>query len=137
MNLLRTIWTLVKVNVKSSPVQLQSQPTIERFFTQITFHRIQIQAQFRMAFQVAGSLVVVSTFFTLESSLPSVFCHVNQAVSFLPESSFANIAPKVISVDSLVMKENLLLVHFEDVLAFATPPVMASHVLFKVFAGTK
>ena len=66
-----------------------------------------------------------------------MLCHVNQPVSFLPESPETDIAPKVLSVDSLVMKQNLLLVHVKDVLAFATSPVVTSHVLLEVFAGSK
>ena len=66
-----------------------------------------------------------------------MFCHVNQPVSFLPESPVTDIAPKVLSVDSLVMEQNLLLVHVKDVSAVATSPVVTSHVLLKVFAGTK
>ena len=46
-----------------------------------------------------------------------MFRHVNQPVSFLPKSSVTDIAPKVFSVDSLVMEQNLLLVHIKNVLA--------------------
>ena len=90
-----------------------------------------------MAFQVACSLVVISTFITLKPSLAIVFCHVNQPVGFLPESPVTNAASEVLSVNSLVMEQNLLLVHFKDVSAVATSPVVTSHVLLKVFAGTK
>ena len=66
-----------------------------------------------------------------------MFCHVNQPVSFLPESPETDMAPKVLSVDSLVMEQNLLLIHVKNVLALATSPMVTSHVLLKVFAGSK
>ena len=58
-------------------------------------------------------------------------------MGFFPESPVANIAPKVFSVNSLVMEENLFLIHIKDIWALTAPPMVARHVLLEVFTRAK
>ena len=123
--------------MKSSSVYFEPFLPIETFVTQITFYWVHVGTQLYMPFNIASSLVIVSTFFTLKSSLSFVFCHVCQSMLFILESSKADIAAEMISVHGLIVEENFLFAHFKNIWAATRPPVVAAHVLLEVVVGAK
>ena len=136
-NLFWTLRTLVQANMKSSSVYLEPLLPIETFVTQITFYWVHIGTQLFMPFKIASSFVIVSTFFTLKSSLSFVFCHVRQSMLFILESPKADIAAEMISVHGLIVEENFLFAHSKNTWAATSPPVVAVHVLLEVVVGAE
>ena len=123
--------------MKSSSVYFEPLLPIETFVTQITFYWVHVGTQLYMPFKIASSFVIVSTFFTLKSSLSFVFGHVCQSMLFILESPKADIAAEMISVHGLIVKENFLFAHFKNIWAATRPPVVAAHVLLEVVVGAE
>ena len=123
--------------MKSSSVYFEPLLPIETFVTQVTFYWVHIGTQLFMPFKIASSFVIVSTFFTLKSSLSFVFCHVSQSMLFILESPKADIAAEMVSVHGLIVEENFLFAHFKNILATTRSTMVAAHVLFKVVVGAE
>ena len=123
--------------MKSSSVYLQPLLPIETFVTQVTFYWVHIGTQLFMPFKIASSFVIVSTFFTLKSSLSFVFRHVCQSMLFILESPKTDIAAEMISVHGLIVEENFLFGHFKNIWAATLSPMVAAHVLLEVVVGAE